>query len=125
MNLEKLSNGKILATDDKGISHIFTTVEEAQQYLWDKDNSKSTVKKYKDDIKKAFFDLDQDPLYFEWLYLLEKGNPDDIDDFLKMYPAFASEYLSAYFDTPENREASYETVKKKGMGFIWNIMGGH
>ena len=120
MNLEELSNGKILATDDKGISHIFNTIEEAQAYLWDKDNSKKTVEKYKDDVKKAYFDLEQDPIYFEWLYLLEKGSPEEIDDFLKMYPAFASEYLSAYFDTPENREASYETVKKKGMDFIWN-----
>ena len=48
MNLEELSNGKILATDDKGISHIFNTIEEAQAYLWDKDNSKKTVEKYKE-----------------------------------------------------------------------------
>lgn len=124
MNIEKLPNGKTLATDERGISKTFKTVEEAQKWLWDKDEPSKTVKKYRHDVsRKISADLYADPIYYEWLTLIECGTPEEIDQFIYDHPLFVSQYLSAYEEEAEEREgkrASYDTVKEKGMGFIWD-----
>ena len=121
MNIEPLKNGKYLATDDEGVSHVFKSVEEAQKYLWNKDESRGAVEKYKHDVKHGSLkDIGMDPEYYEWLALIEYGSVAEIEQFIFEHPLFANEYLKMYDLDETGKNASYEAVKQKGMDFIWN-----
>lgn len=105
--LKTLPDGRFLAVDERGTSHICDTVEKAMRYIWNEnEGTLPRDKKYKKDVsplkpKKSLLtripDLNLDQVYFEWLTLLENGEGDKIDDFLALHPDFAETEL---FDIP-------------------------
>ena len=105
--LKTLPDGRFLAVDERGTSHICDTVEKAMRYIWNENEGTLLKdKKYKQDVsplkpKKSLLtripDLNLDQVYFEWLTLLENGEGDKIDDFLALHPDFAETEL---FDIP-------------------------
>ena len=145
-NLKALPDGRYLAVDKEGISHICASIEEAMRYLWDENEGNlSEDKKYDKDVsplpKKPKRGLAQipplnlNPVYFEWLSLLENGDGDAIDAFLEDFPDFAS---LNFFDIPslelsdgdlnvisledlKKKTATWAEVKEKGLSLLMDF----
>ena len=144
--LKTLPDGRYLAVDKEGISHICTSVEEAMRYLWNEnEGGLPEDEKYKKDVsplpKKPRRSLvqipsfDLDPAYFEWLSLLENGDGDAIDAFLEDFPNFVS---LNFFDIPslelsdgdldvvsledlKKKTATWAEVKEKGLSLLMDF----
>ena len=144
--LKELPDGRWLARDKEGVSHICTSVEKAMRYLWDENEGVLPEdKKYEKDVsplpkkpKKGLAEIpsfDMGTAYFEWLSLLENGEGEAVEAFLETHPEFASLNL---FDIPsleleegdldllsiedlKKKTATWAEVKEKGLSLLMDF----
>lgn len=140
--LKTLPDGRFLAVDDKGTSHICTSVERAMRYLWNENEGTNPKdEKYKDDAsplpkkpRRGFSSipsLDLDQAYFEWLSILDSDNGEGMEAFLELHPEFAAlnlfdipsleldaDPLTAIEASREKRKGTWAEVKEKGLSLL-------
>lgn len=147
--LKLLPDGRYLAVDSHGTSHICQGVERAMRYLWNENEGKDPAdQKYKKDVsplpKKSGLlpQFDLDPDLFDFLCLLEEGGGSDIDEFLSLRPDFAEKYFQSIPDfIPDpnssdfintladdgkvSKKATWEEVKEKGLSLLMDFEAVH